>query len=369
MHIISTTSALTDLYESITTAKVSVVAVDTEFFRVDSYWPKLSLIQLAVGDEIYLIDAMAPMMNLTPFGYLLTNPGICKIIHSGRQDFEIFLQVFKDLPINIFDTQVAAYLCGRRDSIGLADLLQDLLGLQVDKSDQYTNWLARPLTKQQLDYAANDVRWLEKAYQLLSTQLQELGRLSWLNEEQEFLLTPTTYHPDVMTLWRKVRFDRKSKPLMRLMLQTLCAWREEEAKRLDWNRGRVVSDKVIIALIESYPATLDDFYEMSLPLSKGQRQQIWHLIDLAKDRPRELWPEIERSKPEIVLDEGQIETLHQTIQEMALRLNVDQRLLISTEEIKSMIYGKPKGRFTKGWRYELFGAELITTFHSKNDEG
>lgn len=360
MQLIVTTSALDDLYKRITEQDIQAVAIDTEFFRVTSYWPKLSLIQIAVGEDIYLIDALAKDMDLTGFCNLLINPGICKIIHAGRQDFEIFHHAFNVLPNNIFDTQVAAYVLGERDSIGLADLLQKHLNVSLDKSDQHTDWLQRPLKPKQLSYAANDVRWLQQLYLLFKEKLIAYERFEWLQEEQYYLCIPETYIADTRSLWRKVRTEKKFKPLTRLILQTICIWREEQAQKHDWNRGRVLSDKVLTQLVNDYPETLPEFTARDLPLSLEQRQQIWYRVKQARLLPREQWPSMPKQQLKQILTDEQIAAITSFVDDFTQKLQVDQRLLISNEELRNLNAGIIKGRFCQGWRYKLFGAQLIT---------
>jgi len=228
-------------------AKGEAIAIDTEFTRTQTYWPILSLVQVSDGKNGYILDFYGQTLNSAPLIELLSNPTIVKIVHSCRQDFEIFLKDFGVLPVNIFDTQVAALLLYPNEEMGLSKLLHELFGFELNKTQQNTDWLRRPLSQKQLEYALSDVDHLHDLRRVLTQKLEEKGRLGWLYEDQQFLLNPQTYAGDRDTIWKKVKSTkvniRSLPPLSFLLLHRLSQWREQRAQDLNYNRGRVLTGR------------------------------------------------------------------------------------------------------------------------------
>ena len=195
MIVITETDALQSFCQRMATAEF--VTVDTEFMREKTYWPKLCLVQLAGPDEAAIIDAMAPGIDLAPLMALMANPEVLKVFHAARQDIEIFHHLSGNVPAPIFDTQVAAMVCGFGDSVGYEALATKLARARIDKSMRFTDWAHRPLSEKQLHYALSDVTHLRVVYEHLQKQLDDTGRTRWVDEEMATLTAPTTYLPDV----------------------------------------------------------------------------------------------------------------------------------------------------------------------------
>ncbi|HAL29945.1 MAG TPA: ribonuclease D, partial [Coriobacteriia bacterium] len=219
-----------------------VVAVDTEFMRERTYYARLCLVQLGTAEESFVVDAVALEGKLEPLARLLTAPHVVKVVHAGSQDVEILLRATGSTVAPVFDTQVAATLAGFPVQVGYAQLVKDLLGVHVDKSDTFTDWAARPLTPEQVEYAEADVRYLPQVYERLHERLEREGRLAWLAEDFERLADPQTYEVDPREQYRRVKrassLDRRSLAVLR----ELAAWRETEAQRRDTPKRWLISD-------------------------------------------------------------------------------------------------------------------------------
>jgi hypothetical protein len=203
MTLITESAALAAFCER--QAKAEFIAVDTEFLRDNTYWPKLCLVQVGGPEEVAAIDTLAPGMDLKPLLDLLYDPALLKVFHSARQDLEIFYHMTGRLPAPVFDTQVAAMVCGFGDSVSYEILVRKLAGAKIDKASRFADWSHRPLTKRQLDYALADVIHLRPAYKKLKTKLGKNGRAEWLREEMDVLTDPATYDLAPQGAWRRLK--------------------------------------------------------------------------------------------------------------------------------------------------------------------
>jgi ribonuclease D len=243
------------------------VTVDTEFMRERTYFPELCVIQLGGEEDVAVIDAQAPGLDLAPLGLLLANPSVTKVFHACRQDVEIFLLKFGVVPTPIFDTQVAAMVAGFGDQVGYDTLVSALAGGVIDKAHRFSDWQARPLSQAQISYAAADVTWLRLVYQALRERLNRDGRLAWVAEEMGQLAEPGTYRADPAEAWRRVKL-RGSNRRQLALVQAIAAWREREAARINIPRQRVIKDEQIPELAALAPVTPDDLTRVR-GLTKG----------------------------------------------------------------------------------------------------
>ena len=232
------------------------VTVDTEFMRETTYYPKLCLIQMATPDEGLLVDPLAPGIDLNPFLDLMADERVIKVFHSARQDLEIVWNIGGIVPHPLFDTQVAAMVCGYGDSVSYEQLVNDLAKARVDKSSRFTDWSRRPLSEAQLAYALSDVTHLIQVYEALEAQLQANGRHGWLDEEMAVLTSPDTYRAEPENAWRRLA-GRMRKAREIAVLMEVAAWREREAQTRDVPRGRVLKDDAVIDLAVSAPRTVE----------------------------------------------------------------------------------------------------------------
>jgi ribonuclease D len=231
-------------------------ALDTEFIRERTYRPRLCLLQVATGTGASIVDPLL-VSDLSPFLDLIFDPGVEKILHSGEQDMEIFFALGRRVPRNIFDTQVAAAMAGHGESVSYGRLVEDLCGVRLGKGETYTDWARRPLSPEQIEYALGDVRYLLPMAETLRCELAGKGRVGWVAEELRFYEEKATYERSAEDAFRRVRGANRLSPRELAVLRALAAWREEEAETMDWPRGRIVADEVLVEFARRSPRTMD----------------------------------------------------------------------------------------------------------------
>ena len=237
-------------------AQQDFVTVDTEFIRERTYWRELCVVQLGGDDEVAVIDALAPGLDLSALGELLADQAVTKVFHAARQDIEIFVGKFGDVPRPLFDTQVAAMVAGFGDQVGYQALVAGLAGGSIDKAHRYSDWSVRPLSPEQIAYAAADVTYLREIYRKLRARLEQDDRLAWVTEEMAVLTDPATYRTDPETMWQRLRTRSTSRRYLG-MLRALAAWREQEAQRVNIPRQRLLRDEILLELAATAPTTVE----------------------------------------------------------------------------------------------------------------
>lgn len=232
------------------------VTVDTEFLRETTFWPKVCLIQIASPEEAIAIDTLADNIDLSPFFALMANPAIVKVFHAARQDLEIIWRLSRLIPAPLFDTQVAAMVCGFGEQASYLELVKAITRANLDKSSRFTDWSRRPLSDAQIEYAIADVTHLRDIYSTLLERLTRTNRLDWLDDEMQILSSPATYeqHPD--NAWERLRLKVR-KPRDLGVLMELAAWREQEAQGKDVPRSRVLKDDILVEIAQSAPRTIE----------------------------------------------------------------------------------------------------------------
>ena len=257
--LIDESAALADFCRRIEAAPF--VTVDTEFMRERTYWPILCVVQIAGGGmdkdpaAAAAIDTLAPGLDLAPLFKILRDPGVLKVFHAARQDMEIFYYLMKALPAPIFDTQVAAMVCGFGDQASYETLVGTLAHARIDKSSRFTDWSTRPLSDRQILYALDDVIHLRRVYEELGRKLETNGRTAWLQEEMATLTTEMTYDTDPARAW--IRLKTRGNGRFLAVLREVAAWREREAQRKDVPRGRIVRDEALIEIAHHRPTTIE----------------------------------------------------------------------------------------------------------------
>ena len=233
-------------------ASAPYMTIDTEFLRETTFWPQLCLIQMAGPDLAVIVDPLADGIDLAPFFELMANPNVIKVFHAARQDIEIIYNLGNLIPHPIFDTQVAAMVCGFGDSVSYDQLVSRIKGVHIDKSSRFTDWSRRPLSEKQLDYALADVTHLRDVYLTLKEQLEREGRITWLSDEMAVLEATETYdlHPD--DAWQRLKM-RLKKPIELAVLQKVAAWREREARSRNVPRGRIIKDDGLYEIAQQQP--------------------------------------------------------------------------------------------------------------------
>jgi ribonuclease D len=349
--------------------KESYITVDTEFVREQTYWPQLCLIQVGLPTEAIAIDVLAEGMDLTSFLELLQDPHVIKVFHSARQDVEIFYHLTGKTPVPLFDTQVAAMVCGFGESVGYDALVQKFAKVKIDKSSRYTNWSQRPLTKTQLDYALGDVTHLRIVYEKLLKTIQKDNRLHWLEEELFIVQNPKTYEVNPYTIWEKIK-AKSANARMLAVLRELAAWREITAQKRNVPRGWVMQETVMLALAASAPRSLPEFKKMrgvppSLLIPKNAKE-ILALIDKAMTLPREDCPQTKQESSSPPGTFSLTEMLRLLLKIKAEEFNVAQKLIASLADLEIIARSpNPQVPALEGWRREIFGEAALALKEGK----
>ena len=255
MDLISTTDALSSACARF--AGLPFVTVDTEFMRETTFYSRLCLIQMAGPEaEGLLVDPLAPGIDLKPFLDLMADERVVKVFHSARQDVEIVWNIGGIVPTPLFDTQIAAMVCGYGDSVSYEQLANDLAQARIDKSSRFTDWSRRPLSEAQLSYALSDVTHLVSIYEKLRAELERTGRAGWLDDEMAVLTSPDTYRNDPQNAWTRLS-GRMRKPREIAVLMEVAAWREREAQARDVPRSRVLKDEAVIDVAVAAPRSVE----------------------------------------------------------------------------------------------------------------
>ena len=255
MEFIDNELALSELCKGLQAC--SWLAIDTEFERTNTYYPELCLVQVATKDVTAIIDPLS-IKNIEPLYELFYDSSITKVFHSARQDLELFFHIKGKVPLPLFDTQIAASLLGYDDQIGYANLVKELLDIELEKSQTRTKWKRRPLNDKQLAYAADDVIYLAKLYDLLLTKLIDAEKVSFLNEKCQALADPELYEPDPARMWKKIKAARHVKGKSLAILKELAAWREITAREENRPRKWILPDHTLVEMARSLPESLDD---------------------------------------------------------------------------------------------------------------
>lgn len=360
MDLITTTQDLADACQRL--AAHDFVTVDTEFLRESTYYPQLCVLQMASADEAIVVDALAEGLDLQPFFDLMANEKTVKVFHAARQDIEIIWHRANLIPHPIFDTQVAAMVLGYGDSISYDQLVQRITGDTLDKSNRFTDWTRRPLTKAQIEYAVSDVTHLRDVYRKLDADLQKRKRTEWLNEEMDILTSPDTYRMDPDNAWQRLR-SRVRKPKELAVLIEVAAWREREAKSRDVPRGRILKDDVVADIAVQAPTTVERLASLrSLP--KGFEKSKWgqdipDLVKRALARDPKTLPAIERSKP-AANGTAIVELLKVLLRMTSERHAVASKVIATVDDLERIAADDDADvPALKGWRRELFGEKAL----------
>jgi len=343
-------------------AQKSYITVDTEFLRDKTFYSKLCLIQLAAkGIEPVAVDPIAFDLDYTPLYDLLHNDAVLKVFHAARQDLEIFYFLNGRLPSPLFDTQVAAMVCGYGDSIGYHRLVDSITGHKLSKNAQFTDWSRRPLSKKQLDYALDDVTYLRDVYESLSKQLEKKKRTKWVEQEMEILLDPLTYDWPVEDAWKRVKI-RSDKPAVLNVLRELAAWREETARKTDIPRGRIVKDDALADVAVYQPKDMDGLKRIrSLPkdIANGKTgKKLLDVVKKAKKISKLKYPVVEAKKPFPKTAAPMLEMLKLLLKINCSQEDVAAKIVASASDLEKFALDKMEGLdFLRGWRYEVFGKD------------
>ena len=290
-----------DLEKALTViSQGSMFAIDTEFLREKTYYPQLCLIQIAGNQIHFAIDPIAGDLDLSPLWALLADERITKVFHAGRQDIEIFYHMTGDVPHGIFDSQIAAMVCGLGDQVGYDKLVQHFLGKVIDKSSRFTDWSKRPLSDKQISYALDDVIHLEKIYPMLCAQLEKEDKLSWIADEAKVLAARETYAIDPQETYKRIKI-RTNKPMILNRLKHLAAFREIQCQTKDLPRGRFLKDETLMDLAATGPKTpeaLSKIRGIGNQKNGWLASQLLKIIAQADSADKDSWPQLPvRTRP------------------------------------------------------------------------
>jgi ribonuclease D len=339
------------------------IAVDTEFMREQTFWPKLCLIQLASGDTEVLVDSLAPGLDLQPFFDLMVDERVLKVFHSARQDVEIVHHLAGVIPHPIFDTQVAAMVCGFGEAVSYTMLVKRLLGRNLDKTSRFTDWSRRPLSDRQLTYAIGDVVHLRDLYPSLRAQLDKSERASWLNEEMGVLTDPATYELHPEQAWKRLKMRIKT-PKALAVLMELAAWREREAQTQDVPRARILKDEALYDIASQAPRTIDDLGSLRT-LHNGfarstRGRAVLEVVGRGLERDPKTIPPIERGEPMPPEAQAVVDLLRVLLKATAGRHGVAPKLIATSEELEQIARSDDAdAAVLRGWRKKLFGDDAL----------
>ncbi|HEV7258515.1 MAG TPA: ribonuclease D [Bosea sp. (in: a-proteobacteria)] len=360
MNLITTTA---DLAEAcLRLAEHPFVTVDTEFLRETTYYPKLCLIQLASPDEAVLIDPLAPDLDLAPFFGLMVNEAVVKVFHAARQDLEIVWMLGRVLPTPLFDTQVAAMVCGYGDSVGYEQLANDLAKARIDKSSRFTDWSRRPLNEAQLVYAEADVTHLRAIYLALKADLESTGRESWVAEEMAVLNSPDTYEVKPENAWQRLK-GRIRKPKELAALMELAAWREREAQHRDVPRQRVLKDDALMDIVQRTPRSVEALAELRSVPNGFERSRSGGEVLAAIERGLSLDP---KTLPRLERERGRggngavLDLLKVLLKAVAEAERVAPKIIASSDDLEAIASDDGADvPALQGWRREVFGEKAL----------
>jgi ribonuclease D len=339
------------------------VTVDTEFMRERTYWPELCLVQIAGEKEVAVIDAQAEGIDLSPLGVLFADEKVTKVFHAARQDIEIFVLRYGDVPRPMFDTQVAAMVAGFGDQVGYDALVANLTGGTIDKAHRFSDWSARPLSQAQITYAAADVTHLREVYVRLSRRLEQDNRLAWVAEEMAILNNPATYRGDPETAWERLRPRTTNRRLLQC-LKEVAAWREKEAQRVNIPRQRLIKDEALLEIAATAPANAEALARVrgvSRGFAEGRSgAALLEVLAAARRVPDADLAAAPQQRDSVRPSAALVSLLKVLLAAKSEQHNVAARLVASSDDIDRLaLEENPDVPALNGWRREVFGNDAL----------
>jgi len=361
MNLITTTDELAAACQRF--ARHPFVAVDTEFLRETTFWPVLCVVQVASDDEALAIDALAEGIDLAPLFALMADENVVKVFHAARQDVEIFWKLAGVVPKPMFDTQVAAMVCGHGDQVSYSELVNSICHVAVDKSSRFTDWSRRPLAQAQIDYAIADVTHLREIYRALLDKLNKSGRLSWLEDEMKILTSASTYEQHPENAWERLK-NRARKPRDLAVLMELAAWREREAQTRDVPRSRVLKDDALVEIALAAPRSAEALANLrAFPRGMERARaggEILRAIEQGLARDLKTLPRIERDRRGPPGSAATVELLKVLLRQVCDQSGVAGKMIATVDDLE-MIAADDRADVAAlhGWRRNLFGARAL----------
>jgi len=368
MQTITTTDALAEFCAR--AHEAPYVTLDTEFIRERTYYAKLCLVQMALpgpdgpkDGPAVLVDPLAPGLALDPLYELLRDENTVKVFHAARQDLEIFHHDGGVLPRPLFDTQVAAMVCGFGDQVGYETLVRKLARASMDKSSRFTDWSRRPLSDAQKTYALADVTHLRVIYEALARKLDETGRAPWVAEELAVLTDPATYVTDPAEAWQRIR-TRSGSGRYLAVVRELARFREEYARSRDLPRNRVIKDDALVEVASLKPASLDDLGRARLLLREARRGEVAEGLVAAVRRglavPDDALPAAEDGRgQQQQVNPALADLLRVLLKARSEDSGVAARLIASSSDLDAIAAGERDVPALRGWRSEVFGRDAL----------
>jgi ribonuclease D len=366
--VITDTQALVDFCAQLATD--SYITVDTEFLRETTYYPKLCLVQIAGATAASIIDPLAPGIDLTAFYDLMANPSILKVFHAARQDVEMLVKLTGKVPTPIFDTQIAAMVCGFGDQVGYEAIARKLAGATIDKSSQFTDWSRRPLTAKQLAYALSDVTHLRTVYEKLNVQIEKSDRHSWLDTELADLADASGYVVNPEDSWKRIKARIQSRKQQATLME-VAAWREIEAQNKDVPRGRILKDDAVGEIAIQVPQDREALTQLRL-LPRGSADS-----SIGRGILAAVAKALARDPATIPAPKGRGEEMPATAEaaaeliKLALRIvseneGIAPKLIANTADIDAIAMDDNADvPAMHGWRREAFGNTALDLKHGR----
>jgi ribonuclease D len=341
-------------------ADTTWMTIDTEFLRERTYYSQLCLIQIGTAEEIACIDPLV-IQSLDPLLDLIYNPDIAVVFHAARQDLELFYTLRGELPSNVFDTQLAATILGYGDQIGYGNLVKQCINVELDKAHSRTDWSKRPLDDGQIEYAADDVRYLRDVYHLLHKELIDKNRLHWLDDDFKNLTNVSTYEPDPVTIWKKIKGAGRLKGVQLAILQTLAEWRESRAIKSNRPRRWIIKDEVMLDLAKLAPESTQKL-SVIRGLEAGTIERFGKIIiehiAAAKKIPKEQWPIVKKPLFLNTQQDATVDAMMALLRKFCDEQAIAPAAVASRKDIERVVSGDQSVDILHGWRNEIVGHHL-----------
>ena len=336
------------------------LALDTEFMRERTYYPQLCLVQIATDADCVLVDPLNGL-DLAGLFELLAEPGRVKVVHAARQDLEVLYLSAGRVPLPVFDTQIAAALIGLAPQIGYAELVARQLGHSIDKGQTRTDWSRRPLSPEQLAYAADDVHHLLELHTSLLAELQKRGRQHWLDEDASAFADETLYRTEPAEAWRRLKGIGRLKPVERAIARALARWREERAIASDRPRGWIVPDEALLAMATLAPRSIEELAvvrALQPAVLRRRGEELLAIIDAARGTTDGTAADLSGRR----LEQHETALVGRMIEEVraeAARLGISPELLATRRDAEALVLGQADAAILRGWRRGVIGERLM----------
>ncbi len=336
--------------------KEKVLAIDTEFIRENTYYPVLCLVQIASDTFSAVIDPLSEI-EMEPVWEILSNEKILKVFHSGRQDLEIFFNITGKIPTPIYDTQIAAMFCGLGDQVSYDGLVNKFLGLKISKESQFSNWLQRPLTNKQLQYALSDVNYLIKIFPLIKKLIKETKREEWVEKEFQYITNEKIYNINPKEVWQRIKTKNAKREVLNI-LKYLAEWREIECKKRNLSRNRLIRDEILVNISQLKPSDIFSIKKIrGIPkISDKDLNEILKIIETSRKIEPINWPRITKHSKKVNVNKASLDLLKLLLSYCSQKSGLAEKLIADADELRLILNGQKEGLAVfRGWRQEIFG--------------